>query len=1787
MIIIQNTIHAKKNRILFVLIFLILLAFQNSIYANCTERALSNSDLCLLPGKDKSIERTFIIPNFELNKYNILKNADFLNTGNPGMISGIVTDSATTDPIEGALIVVEGTFFSTTTGANGKYTIEGIPADKYDVTATADGYHPETKTDQEVISGETTLIDFALIKIPGIISGTILDSENLKPIEGAIITLEGTTYNATTGEDGTYLITDIYPGTYNVIATAENYYPETKTDQEVISGEITVIDFSLVRIPGIISGIVLDFETLMPIEGAIITLEGTTYTATSEEDGTYLITDIYPVTYDVTVTADSYYPETKTDQEVISGETTIIDFSLIRIPGIISGTIIDSETFNPIEGAIVRLESTTYNATTGEDGTYLITDIYPGNYNVITTAENYYPETKTDQEVISGEITVIDFSLVRIPGIISGIVLDSETLMPIEGAIITLEGTTYTATSVEDGTYLITDIYPGTYDVTATADSYYPETKTDQEVISGETTVIDFNLYPLPGIISGTVINSEFLYPIEGAIITIEGTTYTAQSGMDGTFLIEDIVPGSYNITATAELYYPKTLTDQIVISGQTTIVNFALDEIPIGTISGTVIDSETLNPIENVEITIKGTLYSAITNSNGNYFIDNVTIGTYSIIATGNGYYPQIIPNQEVISDQNTIVDFILFKIPSGSITGIITDSSSGNPIEGATISILGTSYSSISNEVGEYIIEDVGMGIYSVTASANGYYPNTVHNQEVFEGQTTIIDFSLLQIPPNGSIAGIILDLTTFNPIEGAIVTIEETSQTAISGVDGTYSIEEVDVGSYTITADANGYYPDTKVNQQIFEGETTTVNFFLEEAPRGTISGTITELNTGNPIQGTEITCEKEGQIAYFTTSGYDGTYIINNLETGIYNVTATAYGYYSETKPDQLVLANETTIVDFSLELIPIGTIAGSVYDLETLLWIEGAEINVEGTEYSAITNSSGAFTIPEVEIGTYDVTASADGYISETKTNQEVVAGEITIIIFPLGAIPTGTIAGTVIDSENLAGIEGAEITVVGTPYSAITESDGTYSIEDVEIGEYSVTAIADGYFPDIIHDQKVIQNQTTTIDFALIPLPTTGTISGIVTDSITTIPIEGAVISVEGTSHTTITNSIGEYTIPDVIPGIYNIISTASGYKSKTISDVAVIAGEISIVDFELAPIPGTINGTITDILTSNPIEGAIIFAVGSSNYQGISEPDGTYSISNINPGIYNVTASAEGYYPKTEANVEVNFNEITLVDFALIPISGSISGKVTDYESFEGIEGAEIMAISTLSIYSTTSSSDGTYLINNVDPGLYDVTASAVGYTSETKTDQEVFINQITFIDFSLFSVPLLIADFSYDTICNGADTKFTDHSKGSGININKWKWDFGDGTNLEYLQFEENIFHNYLNSGTYEVSLIIISSYSSIEISDTIRKNVKVKERPIAGFVSDSVCRGNQTSFIDQSISIDDPIITWNWDFGNGSTSSVKDPTYKYNSSGQYDVQLIVESLNSCKDTISNQVLVYSLPQASFTNIVPCVDQATHFEDITLIDSVVITKWNWNFGDTLSSGDVSTEQNPNYVYDFVGTYEVSLTVTDSVGCMDNKKKTITVYPIPYSSFSIETNYQEISGQVKFNNESAYAEAYFWDFGNGETSTESDPITRFLDDFNYLISLIAYNEYNCTDTSFLNYEVIIKTLFVPNAFAPEDQNPEVSVFKPKGINLSAYLIEIYDYSGVLLWHSTELDSEGMPAEGWDGFYKGKLMPQGMYYWRITAVFDDGTKWTGSDNGVDETGNHGTFMLIR
>lgn len=100
-----------------------------------------------------------------------------------------------------------------------------------------------------------------------------------------------------------------------------------------------------------------------------------------------------------------------------------------------------------------------------------------------------------------------------------------------------------------------------------------------------------------------------------------------------------------------------------------------------------------------------------------------------------------------------------------------------------------------------------------------------------------------------------------------------------------------------------------------------------------------------------------------------------------------------------------------------------------------------------------------------------------------------------------------------------------------------------------------------------------------------------------------------------------------------------------------------------------------------------------------------------------------------------------------------------------------------------------------------------------------------------------------------------------------------------------------------------------------------------------------------------------------------------------------------------------------------------------------------------------------------------------------------------------------------------------------------------------------------------------------VKGLYIPTAFAPAVSDEGVNRFLPKGIGLYEYKIRVYDNWGTCVWASDKL-VDGQPAEWWDGTFNGTPMQGGLYKWKVTALFKDGTVW-------EDGGNSGWVLLIR
>ncbi len=189
---------------------------------------------------------------------------------------------------------------------------------------------------------------------------------------------------------------------------------------------------------------------------------------------------------------------------------------------------------------------------------------------------------------------------------------------------------------------------------------------------------------------------------------------------------------------------------------------------------------------------------------------------------------------------------------------------------------------------------------------------------------------------------------------------------------------------------------------------------------------------------------------------------------------------------------------------------------------------------------------------------------------------------------------------------------------------------------------------------------------------------------------------------------------------------------------------------------------------------------------------------------------------------------------------------------------------------------------------------------------------------------------------------------------------------------------------------------------------------------------------------------------IVNWEWDFGDGFTSTEQNPSHTYSMAGTFTVSLTVSDLfGSVTETKTDYITVTSMaPMAEFegTPISGNAPLEVSFSDLSVGSP---DAWLWDFGD----GNSSTEQNPVHTYILSGSYTVSLTVSDPIGSsMETKPDYIVVSALaPVANFSASITAGDVPLEVTFADASTgEIDTWFWDFGDGETSGFQFPVHTY-----------------------------------------------------------------------------------------------------------------------------------------
>ena len=382
----------------------------------------------------------------------------------------------------------------------------------------------------------------------------------------------------------------------------------------------------------------------------------------------------------------------------------------------------------------------------------------------------------------------------------------------------------------------------------------------------------------------------------------------------------------------------------------------------------------------------------------------------------------------------------------------------------------------------------------------------------------------------------------------------------------------------------------------------------------------------------------------------------------------------------------------------------------------------------------------------------------------------------------------------------------------------------------------------------------------------------------------------------------------------------------------------------------------------------------------------------------------------------------------------------------------------------------------------SNVSQREWVIGGTALGNVTQhtfTTTDTSIFMslkvtaqNGCVDSSSSMYEPSVLTSNFNIsDTVgCAPLAVSFTNNA----AHAVDYLWDFGDGDTSSLA----NPNHIYPRAGLYSVQLITKTADGCV---DTTRHTNAVRVSSVQanyGISFNSTCAPMLVNFTDSSINA----ISWKWNFGDGTSSTARNPMKIYNNSGKFNVMLVVQNASGCADTlfVVQQIHVPGpITKFSMSDSVACGTVPIQFTD----SSVNATRWSWFFGD----GNTSNQQHPTHTYTVPGQYTVTLTTTDAAGCTGyyTFPKSIKMNNIPTANFQISDTVGCVPFAVQLTSQSLNASIWKWDLGNGNTSQDSLLSYTFDTPGSYSISLKVENSAGCSDSIQLDS---VRALYTPKS---------------------------------------------------------------------------------------------------
>ena len=580
-------------------------------------------------------------------------------------------------------------------------------------------------------------------------------------------------------------------------------------------------------------------------------------------------------------------------------------------------------------------------------------------------------------------------------------------------------------------------------------------------------------------------------------------------------------------------------------------------------------------------------------------------------------------------------------------------------------------------------------------------------------------------------------------------------------VSQGDGKFLIKALDAGTFDLTLQPMDYADVTREGLKLKSGETTDLGTIRVKESKS-IAGRVTD-SAGQPVAGATISgmwLDGDARFSREAHSAADGRYRLSGLgDQPLRNLSVRAVGYTSASRESA---SPGDTAIDFTLE--KTGSVVGKVQyrggavpeAFRVQAFPEAKEkqerpgmrivIGNRPDEDQVFTDPSGNFRVDGVDPGMVTITAKADGKAPARKSGLTVVSDQVVdagTLILEDGR----TLRGRVVATKDDAPIPGATVTVAPpqgfmmsadrtTAGLAISALDGTFEIAGLEARTYAIDATQPDYSPNT--GRVEIGTDADTNDF-IVKLSRGGTITGMVRDAQKAPLVNAQVLLTKvpmgGGPQTVSTGADGRYTFEKIAPGEYMVIRAPTGGGPLMLfggmKQVVVREGETTVHDLDEA---AKINLSGRVVKGGQPVANAMLFfSAGDGNSaptdikQSRSDADGHYQIGLDTAGAYGVVVAAGGAMfggRQTAVPIQVPDQPNPVVDVTLK--AAGISGRVMNSEG-KPVSGAVVSVKSTGSQgageghgrggMQDQTESDGTFLIEGLDPGTYGLSVAAPGY--------------------------------------------------------------------------------------------------------------------------------------------------------------------------------------------------------------------------------------------------------------------------------------------------------------------------------------------------------------------------------------------------------------------------------------------------------------------------------------